>query len=255
MNRSNITACGAVALLLFGFAGTGRAQGAATPASFVTVTGTAAFLTDYRFRGLSLSNKDVVAQASLTATTTPGFFVGIWGSSIEPIGGYVRGDGSVSSGSHQEIDLSGGWSKSFGALTPTIGAIGYVYPGGRGVNFYEVYGSVGIATGPISTTVGINYAPGQDNLFRDNVYIYVAPAFGIPNTPVTIRGSVGYEDGAFQGGTKTKIDYMIGADFKYKFLTFTAQYVGNDLGRRAFDYNSAVRNSKDGFVFGVTAAF
>lgn len=251
MIRSTFAAAlGATALFTFGFAGAAHAQEAAAaeePESFFSITGTAAFLTDYRFRGISLSNKEVVGQGSLTVATKPGFFVGIWGSSIATIGR----DPITGNGANQEIDLSGGWSKSYGAFTPTIGAIGYLYPGGRGVDYYEVYGTVGIATGPVTTTVGVNYAPDQDNLFEDNIYFFIAPAFGIPNTPFTIRGSVGYEDGAFQGGTKSKIDYMIGVEAKYKFLTFSAQYIDNDLDREAFDF----RNAREGFVFGITAAF
>ena len=149
------------------------AAASAAPAEtpFVAFTGSAAFVTDYRFRGVSLSDRDIAGQASITATFSPGFFVGIWGSSIEPIGAYTKSNGTISQ-SKQEIDLSGGYSKTFGSITPTIGAIGYVYPGGRGVDYVEVYGTVAGAIGPATVTIGTNYAPSQDNTTESNLYIY-----------------------------------------------------------------------------------
>ena len=219
---------------------------AAEPKDFITLSGTAAFVSDYRFRGISLSDKHIAGQASITATSEPGFFASIWGSSIEPIGAT-----ETSTGAHQEIDVTAGFAKEFSGITPTIGVVGYLYPGGTGVDYYEVFGSVAGALGPVNVTVGVNYAPNQSNLESDNTYVYILPSFAIPDTPVTLVGSVGYESGSLQGGPKGKVDYMVGVNYAYKFITLGAQYVGNDLGDQAFDR----RISKSGFVFSITAAF
>ena len=221
------------------------AVAAETPA--ITFTGTAGFTTDYRFRGVSLSDRDVAGQASITATSKIGLFASIWGSTIEPVGATA-----TSNGSEQEIDLTVGYSKAIGLITPTVGVIGYVYPGGHNVAYYEPFVSLAGAVGPVTLTVGANYAPNQKNTVEDNIYVYGLASFGIPNTPVTIKGSVGYENGAFDYGVGSKMDYMIGADFKYKFLTLGVQYIANDLDNSSF----ALRhNRKDGFVASITAAF
>ena len=214
------------------------------PKEFFTITGGASFVSDYRFRGVSLSNKDIAPQPYITVSTTPGFFVGIWGSSIADFGG-----------SNTEIDLSGGWTGTVGPVTGTIGAIGYVYPGGTGVDYYEIYGSVAKSFGPVGLTLGINYSPDQANLIRDNFYIYGLGTFGIPGTPLTLKASVGYEDGSGPLGAgafgTSKVDYMVGVDLKYKALTFGVQYIGNDIDARSFNRS----NTKGGVVFTIAAAF
>ena len=44
----------------------------------------------------------------------------------------------------------------------------------------------------------LSYVPSQDNTGNtDNIYVATNAAIAIPNTPLTINGSVGYEDGAF----------------------------------------------------------
>lgn len=232
-NTVKFAALAATALVAIGTAGVAQAQtapaeaapAAAAPAEetpFVTFTGNVTFVTDYRFRGVSLSDTDPAIQGGITATTSPGFFVSMWGSSIATYGG-----------ANTEVDIYGGWSKTFGGITPTIGIYGYFYPGGSGVNYYELYGSLGFALGPVGFTTGINFAPSQDNIGGgDNTYIYLAPSFTIPGVPITLKGNLGYETGsivqALGTGNDNKVDYMIGADFKYKMLTFGAQWVGNN---------------------------
>jgi len=245
--------------MILGLATAAQAQDPAAPPAptpFVTLSGTAGFVSDYRFRGVSLSDRDIAGQASITATTAPGFFVGIWGSSIEPIGGYTRADGSTNVGSKQEIDLTGGYSKTFGAITPTVGAIGYVYPGGHSVDYVEVFGTVAGNLGPAALTLGVNYAPSQDNISESNLYIYGLAAFAIPNTPFTVKGSVGRERGAFAYDDRSKIDYMVGVDYKWRILTLGVQYVGNNLRNSLLDPNPVLHHdAKNGVVFAVTAAF
>ena len=50
--------------------------------SDITVTGSAAVVSDYRFGGVSLSNGDPAVQAAITVGHSSGFYVGTWGSSI-----------------------------------------------------------------------------------------------------------------------------------------------------------------------------
>jgi uncharacterized protein (TIGR02001 family) len=247
------------AVAALGFALTGisaHAQDAVEATPPVTITGTAAFLTDYRFRGVSLSDRDIAGQASITATSSFGLFASIWGSTIEPIGGYTDSSGESHNGSEQEIDLTAGFSKAFGNITPTVGVIGYIYPGGKNVAYYEPFVSVAGTFGPVALTVGANYAPDQDNLVDDNIYVYGLASIGVPNTPLTVKASLGYEEGALDYGSDGKVDYMVGVDYKYKFLTVGVQYIGNDLDRSFTGVSQTFRhNSKDGVVASVTAAF
>jgi len=192
------------------------------PLSF---SGEATFVTDYRFRGISLSNRDPAVQAGIEMETRPGFYVGLWGSSIAEFNGATA-----------EIDLYGGWRGSFGPISTDIGIIGYLYPGGSGTDYYELYGSVSGTVGPAELTVGLNVAPDQGNLARSNRYLYFGASVGIPDTPVTLNGNLGFERGGLvpdeTGRTSKKTDWLIGADFVFEPVTIGIAYIGNDLPKR-----------------------
>lgn len=241
---------GVAPLLLLAIAGGAEAQD--TEERFPKVTGFASFVSDYRFRGISFSDLDPAPQASITLATRPGFFFTAWGSSIADFNGATA-----------EIDLTGGWSGSVGPFNTSLGVIGYLYPGGTGTDYVELYGSVGGALGPVTATVGINVAPDQSNLSRSSRYLYGSLVGAIPNTPVTLKGTIGHERGGLvideSGRTTQKLDWLIGADVTFAPLTFGIAYVGTDLPRTTVDFGDGPfrtnRIGRDGIVLSVTAAF
>ena len=52
------------------------------PAGPVTVTGSVGLVSDYRFRGVSQSDRGMAIQGGLTATHESGVYVGTWGSNL-----------------------------------------------------------------------------------------------------------------------------------------------------------------------------
>ena len=217
-----------------------------TPGAAVEIDGSTAVVSDYRFRGESLSNRQPVGEASLQATLPAGWFAGL--SAVTSA--YSRAPGITAR--HPELDLSAGWSRSFGLLTPSAGLIGYVYPGGSGGNSFEAFGSLAAALGPATVTGGVNSAPRQDNLRRENLYVYLSPAVGVPGTPLTLRASIGREAGALQGGARAKVDYGVGVEARVaRRFTVSARWSGNDLGGAA----ASARMTRAGVVVGVGVSF
>lgn len=181
--------------------------------SDITVSGNVAIVTDYRFRGVSLSAGDPAIQGGIDIAHSSGFYIGTWGSSIE--GGNSYGE--------MELDIYGGWS---GTVTPgldvDVGLLYYAYPsktnGFGPVDYFEPYASISTQFGPVGATVGVAYAWDQDSLgSEDNLYIYTDLEAGIPSTPITLSAHLGYTDGALApdylaGGTdKNGIDWSVGA--------------------------------------------
>ena len=154
-------------------------------------------------------------------------------------------------GRHVEFDISGGWSRSFGILTPSVGVIGYVYPGARGADYVEAFGALAGSLGPFGLTGGVNYAPAQGNLPRDSLYLYLTPSVAIPATPITLKASFGREAGALQGGTHAKFDYGVAVEAKVWKVTLSARWTANSLGSAALDR----RMARGGVAVGVGAAF
>jgi uncharacterized protein (TIGR02001 family) len=165
------------------------AQDEEADTSGFSVSGNAAVVTDYRFRGVGLSGGDPAIQGGIDIGHDSGFYVGTWGSSIDG-GAY----GTV------ELDLYGGYA---GEITPgvefDVGMLYYMYPNGTpgvDLDYFEPYASVSTTLGPVGATLGAAYAWEQDSLGgSDNLYVYTDFELGVPNTPVTLTAHAGYTDG------------------------------------------------------------
>lgn len=158
-----------------------------------TVSGNGAIVSDYRFRGVSLSGGDPAIQAGIDIAHDSGFYVGTWGSSIDDGGTDVYGD--------LELDLYAGWSGNVAeGVAVDVGLLYYVYPTNEAlfdpVNYWEPYASITGSFGPVEATLGAAYAWEQDSLGgNDNLYVYTGLGTSIPNTPLSLSARLGYTDG------------------------------------------------------------
>jgi len=217
-----------------------------------TLSGNATFVSDYRFRGVSLSNKKPAVQAGINLNHKSGLFGSIWGSSIDNFNGATT-----------EIDLTGGWSGSLGDFTPTVGLIAFLYPGGTRTNYFELFASIGATLGPASLTLGLNFSPEQENVLRSDRYIYGAVSAAIPDTPLTAKASLGFERGGLvadeTGQNSVKTDWLIGLDATFDPITVGVAYVGSDLPStfpiQPLQGQRANSGAGDGIVLTLTASF
>ena len=202
---------------------------AAAKAEDTTVTGAATIASQYRFRGISQSDNKPVVQGTLTVTHASGVYVSTWAS------GAGAGNGTVDIGG-TEIDVYGGWSAPLGksGITLDAGVYGYLYPGARRLDYYELFASAAKPFGPVSAKAGVYYAPDQrafDGLAtRHSAYVYGELSGAIPDTPITLHGHLGHTGGAFDY-TKDYVDYSIGASVKWRALTFDLSLVGTNVSR------------------------
>lgn len=200
------------------------------PSEF-TVTGNVAGVTDYRFRGLSLSGGDFAIQGSIGVTHESGFYVGAWGSSLEQDALDIYGS--------TEVDLYAGWSGAVASgLTADVGLTYYTYPSGSvgDANVFEPYASLTAAFGPATAKFGAAYSWEQDSLGgNDNLYLYTDWGVAIPDSPVSVGAHLGWTDGALSpkrltgSGTGSGIDYSLtGTITMTPNLSFSLSYVGVD---------------------------
>lgn len=229
----------------------------AAPPSDITVTGSAAIVSQYRFRGISQSDNKPAVQGAITVSHSSGFYVSTWGSSAS------AGNGAVDIGG-TEIDVYGGWTGALGGSGVKLdaGVYGYLYPGAPGGNVYELYGSLAYALGPVTAKAGVNFAPNQKNTSKENTYVYGELSGGIPNTPISIHTHLGHTGGAFNY-TKEYLDYSAGVTYTWKNLAFDASIVGTNVSHAdaiANPYGGAspfetFRAAKTVGVFSLTASF
>lgn len=228
------------------------AQDTAEPASEFTVSGGATVVSDYRFRGISQTDKRFAVQGTIGVAHSSGVYIGTWGSSIDD---YVAG------GADQEIDIYGGYKKTFGAATVDVGLLYYYYPGSGGgaTDFFEPYASVSGAVGPVTAKVGVTYAPKQhaiafDHARDDNLYVYGDLSGAIPDTGVSVTAHLGhnFERSLLLLDGRRYTDWSIGASYTWKAITFGVSYV--DTSKRVL--TPSFRNAtKAGVVGSIGVAF
>jgi uncharacterized protein (TIGR02001 family) len=217
------------------FAQEEAAEEAAGP---ITITGGIAAVSDYRFRGVSLSDKDFAVQPYLTVKHESGFYVGAWGSNL-----------AENAGDDVEVDLYAGFSGGED-LTYDIGATYYLYPGVSSFNYVEFTGKLGSTVGPATVGVQLSYVPSQDNTGNsDNIYYGTNAAIALPESPISIVGSIGIEDGAFTAGDE-KVDWSLGLTANVSGFTIGASYV--DTNRKSV---FAFKDSSAGVVFSLSYGF
>ncbi len=230
----------------------------AAPPSAITVSGSVAIASDYRFRGVSQSDRQMAVQGGLTIAHESGFYVGTWASNLAGWGTF--------GGANMELDLIGGYKTKLGdGATLDAGLTWYMYPGGANkTDFAEPYVKLSGTTGPVTLTAAAAYAPKQQAIGKwyatgvdaaagvytrpgakdDNLYLSGDGAFAITGTPVTAKAHVGHSWGQNGLGpnatavspTGNYWDWSLGADTTWRNLTFNVSYVDTDISRRDSAY-------------------
>jgi uncharacterized protein (TIGR02001 family) len=221
------------------------------PPSDWTITGSAGLYSQYRFRGISLSDEDVAVQGSLGLSHGSGFYVGAWGSNLAGFGSF--------GGSNMELDLYAGYAGEAGGVSYDASVVWYTYPGTDETDYFEFIGKLSKELGPVKGTLGLGYVPDQNSVgSEDNFYVFGDLAGGIPNTPVTLKAHLGYSDGdGTLSPTGSYLEWSLGADIAIKNLTLGVAYVDTDLGNsEALTFLDPTRNIADAnVVISLSAAF
>lgn len=217
--------CAAAALLLATPVVAQEAE-APPPEPAFKLSGGATLASQYRFRGISLSDEKAAIQGTINLNHESGFYGGFWASSID-------GWGELG-GSNVELDLYGGWKGEVTkGITLDAGLLYYAYPGSTGgdFEFFEPYANVSGAVGPVTLKVGGAFAPSQDALGNEsNLYLFSDASLAIPGTPVTLGAHLGRSKGdtALSPGGKY-LDWSLSASAAWRNLTFTAAYVDTNI--------------------------
>lgn len=194
----------------------------------LSVNGGATLVSDYRFRGISQTNKRFVMQGTSTISHASGAYGSIWGSSI---------DDYVAASADAELDLILGYKKSFGSTTFDGGVVYYFYPdsGGAMTDFAETFVRLTQAFGTASATGTIAYAPKQNALTvdgihkEDNLYLAGDLTYAVPQTPVGLTAHFGYSFGpSYLTIGEEYSDWSLGATLTHGSVTAGLAYVDTD---------------------------
>jgi uncharacterized protein (TIGR02001 family) len=224
----------------------------AEPPGEFEITGTAGIVSDYRFRGVSQTDKEMAVQAGVTVTHQSGLYAGVWGSNLAGWGTF--------GGSNTELDVIGGYAIELDGVKVDVGLTWYMYPGGADqTDFAEPYVKVSTTLGPANVLAGVAYAPRQRALGRwyrsgadaqsgvyndpgdkeDNLYLWSDVSVAVPDTPFTVKGHIGRSHGnPGLGPNGTSVaptgkywDWSLGADAAVGPLTLGVAYVDTSISQ------------------------
>jgi len=250
-------AAGLLGLAASGLAFSAPAMAQEEAPSEITVSGTVGLVSDYRFRGVSQTDKEMAVQGGITVSHESGVYVGTWASNLSGWGTF--------GGSNMELDLVGGFATEItSGVKLDVGLTWYMYPGGASdTDFAEPYVKLSGAVGPANLLVGVAYAPKQQALGKvyasgadyadgignfgaktDNVYLWVDGNTAIPDTPLTLKAHFGYSNGNSglgPNGTSVApageyLDWMLGADLALGPVTLGVAYVDTDISKSQSAY-------------------
>ncbi|HTU13384.1 MAG TPA: TorF family putative porin [Allosphingosinicella sp.] len=218
-----------------------------------TVTGGVTLASQYRFRGISLSDEEAALQGTLNLNHESGIYAGVWASTLDGFGEL--------GGSNLELDLYAGYRRQVAAgITLDAGLLYYAYPGSSGgdFEFFEPYASVTVNRGPVTGKLGIAVAPSQDALGGNaNTYVYGDLSLAIPRTPLTLTGHLGNSHGNTPlTPSGDYLDWSVGVSASWRNLTLAAAYVDTNLSATEAAAGGATRDIVDGaFVATLAASF
>ncbi len=235
---------------------TAQAQTAAAPAapevkSDWTFTGNAGVFSDYRFRGISQTNKKPAFQGGFDIGHASGLYVGNWNSNV---------DSAFFNGSNLEMDFYGGYKLPVGPVGLDFGVLYYYYPGsGAGgtfrINNTELY--VGAGYGPVS----VKYSHSISDFFgandsKNSWYLEGNGSYEVA-PGLSLVGHVGYQ--RLKGNariiemgstslTDSITDWKVGVTYDLSGFILGAAYVGTNRDLTGGTASLTNRNISNGTV-------
>ena len=227
--------------LLFATCGIAQAQ----------VSGNIGATSDYRFRGISQTQKSVALQGGIDYADKSGFYVGNWNSNVS--------SKMYTDSTGLESDLYAGFKKELvKGVTVDVGTYNYFYSQAANKfastsNTHEVY--LGVAAGPVS----VKYSRSLSDYFgvknsKDSQYFQADLAYPITKnltadahygrTIVANHANSGYDD-VKVGATYDLVGYRVGAHyFTNRGLTAAAMTTNTISGQKLYENAVVVSVSK-----------
>jgi uncharacterized protein (TIGR02001 family) len=146
------------------------ASAAMSGAANAEVSGNVALVTDYVFRGVSLSDNGPAIQGGFDWTSGDEmFYAGVWGSSLSE---------------GMELDLYGGWTPTTGPISWDLGVIGYFYPqaddDGAEFDYWELMAAPSFsATEQLTIGGAVFWSPENYGDTGDALYLEVNGEFAV----------------------------------------------------------------------------
>lgn len=224
------------------------AFGAMSSAMAVEVTANANLTTDYKFRGISQTNRGAAFQGGFDADFRNGFYLGNWNSNVNFVTTGAAGNGS----NGLETDVYGGYRGEFKGVGYDLGGLYYYYEknsvAANGVrpNTFELYGKASymnayakVSYAASENYFGLNSSTGTKPDLRGSLYYDLGYTYPVTDK-FSLTGHYGHTtydksiaNGFAAGTNKSYDDYSLTGAYTVGKYTFSLAYV--DTNSKAQD--------------------
>ena len=188
-------------------------------------SGELSLVSDYRYRGVSLSGEKPALQAAAAVECKAGFHGELWVSTI-------KNDGA----GKLELDASAGYAVDLAEdISLDLSATYYLYPAHGASNALEGTALLERTRGPLTASLGASVAPPQkgtrddEDRRRTNLYVFAGLGYDVPDTPLRVRAQIGRERGPWDMRDRgSKWDYALGLDAEFKRARVSLDLVGSN---------------------------
>lgn len=132
------------------------------------LSGNVAVYTDYSFRGVSQTSRNMALQGGIDYNHDSGIFVGLWGSSTNFDQTYL------------EQDFYGGYQGAIDDFSYKLVATFFFYPGDEKYNYWEFGAFSGYDFGVASVSAGFIGSPDYFGILDTGIYVPVGFAVPLP---------------------------------------------------------------------------
>jgi uncharacterized protein (TIGR02001 family) len=180
------------------------------PAAAQELSASFSAVSDYRFRGLSLSDRRAALQAGVEASAGR-WFAGGWASTI-----------SGRDGSGAEIDAYAGIRGELASLRYSAAAYSYSTIRTGQPRYTEIQFLLNRPAGPADVQLDVSYAPPQRQMGNDNIYVSGSATFPLARPRLSLLMRVGVEDGFYD----RKVDWEVGTALDLDAVRLSASLTG-----------------------------
>jgi uncharacterized protein (TIGR02001 family) len=215
-------------------------EAAAPPAPDWSLAASIAGQSDYRFRGISQSDRNPVPQGALNLTGPDGFYIGTW---VSQINWQLAGKNENPS---IEWDIYGGKHFDLGGTDLNVEAYEYAYPdasqpaGSPAASYFEGIFTLSHAFGPVALDVVYAVSPQFSLGSGTGNYVEGQAVFTLADW-LTASANVGHQWVDAAPSDYTHAD--IGVTATYKSFALDLRYLGTDLNKVNCNFYMGTKNA------------
>jgi uncharacterized protein (TIGR02001 family) len=196
--------------------------------SVAEISGNVALTTDYRFRGISQTDRDPAIQGGFDWAHDSGFYLGTWGSNVDLA-------------SDLELDYYTGFANNINDnIAYDVGFVYYDYPGdGANQEYWEIYAGLSGDVGPVGLSGKVYYS---NDFFAESgtaFYYDLGASYGLPYD-IGLSGHFGYQTiddgsikdaGFFSSDEDSYKDWSIGVSRSFMGVDLDLSYIDTNLSK------------------------